>query len=80
VPVAVNGQTADRPWLYGAAGMTPQDLFRLHFFFSALSAGVSRKWASMQLAAWSDRGIPDQGRGNLVVRDRQALPHVIANG
>jgi CRP/FNR family transcriptional regulator, cyclic AMP receptor protein len=38
VPAAVNGQTAGRPWLYGAAGMTRQDLLRLHFFFSALSA------------------------------------------
>jgi hypothetical protein len=42
--------------------------------------GVSRERVSMQLAAWSDRGILDQGRGRLVVRDRQALQHVIANG
>jgi CRP/FNR family transcriptional regulator, cyclic AMP receptor protein len=42
--------------------------------------GVSRERVSMQLAMWSDKGILDQGRGHLVVRDRQALRHVIANG
>lgn len=46
----------------------------------AAMLGVSRERVSMQLAAWSDRGILDQGRGCLVVRDRQALQHVIANG
>jgi CRP/FNR family cyclic AMP-dependent transcriptional regulator len=46
----------------------------------AAMLGVSRERVSMQLAAWSDRGILDQGRGHLVVRDRQALRHVIANG
>ena len=46
----------------------------------AAMLGVSRERVSMQLAAWSDRGILDQGRGRLVVRDRQALQHVIANG
>jgi CRP-like cAMP-binding protein len=42
--------------------------------------GVSRVRVSMQLAAWSDKGILDQGRGHLVVRDRQALQNVIADG
>jgi CRP/FNR family cyclic AMP-dependent transcriptional regulator len=46
----------------------------------AAMLGVSRERVSMQLAAWSDRGILDQGRGHLVVRDRRALQHVIANG
>jgi CRP/FNR family cyclic AMP-dependent transcriptional regulator len=46
----------------------------------AAMLGVSRERVSMQLAAWSDKGILDQGRGQLVVRDRQALHHVIANG
>lgn len=46
----------------------------------AAMLGVSRERVSMQLAAWSDRGILDQGRGRLVVRDRQALQHVIADG
>jgi CRP/FNR family cyclic AMP-dependent transcriptional regulator len=42
--------------------------------------GVSRERVSMQLAVWSDKGILDQGRGHLVVVDRQALQNVIANG
>ncbi len=42
--------------------------------------GVSRERVSMQLAAWSDKGILDQGHGYLVVRNRQALQNVIANG
>jgi CRP/FNR family cyclic AMP-dependent transcriptional regulator len=46
----------------------------------AAMLGVSRERVSMQLAAWSDKGILDQGRGHLVVRDRQALQHVIARG
>ena len=46
----------------------------------AAMLGVSRERVSMQLAVWSDKGILDQGRGQLVVRDRQALRHVIANG
>ena len=54
----------------------------LHISHAELAAmlGVSRVRVSVQLAAWSDRGILDQGRGHLVVRDRQALRHVIANG
>ena len=54
----------------------------LHISHAELAAmlGVSRERVSMQLAAWSDKGILDQGRGHLVVRDRQALRHVIANG
>ncbi len=46
----------------------------------ATMLGVSRERVSLQLAAWSDRGILDQGRGRLVVRNRQALQHVIAHG
>jgi CRP/FNR family transcriptional regulator, cyclic AMP receptor protein len=46
----------------------------------AARLGVSRVRVSMQLAAWSDKGILDQGRGQLVLRNRQALQHVIANG
>jgi CRP/FNR family transcriptional regulator len=46
----------------------------------AAMLGVSRVRVSMQLAAWSDKGILDQGRGQLVLRNRQALRHVIANG
>ncbi|MBI2738893.1 MAG: Crp/Fnr family transcriptional regulator [Rhodospirillales bacterium] len=39
----------------------------------AAMLGVSRERVSKQLAAWSERGILDQGRGRLVVRDRRAL-------
>jgi hypothetical protein len=35
--------------------------------------GVSRERVSKQLATWSDKGILDQGRGHLVVRDWHAL-------
>ncbi|WP_395715170.1 Crp/Fnr family transcriptional regulator [Reyranella sp.] len=42
--------------------------------------GVSRERVSRQLAAWSERGILDQGHGFLVVRNRQALESVIASG
>jgi CRP-like cAMP-binding protein len=54
----------------------------LHISHAELAAmlGVSRERVSMQLATWSDKGILDQRRGHLVVRDRQALQHVIANG
>ena len=52
----------------------------LHVSHAELAAmlGVSRERVSMQLAMWSDKGILDQGRGHLVVRDRRALQHVIA--
>ncbi len=46
----------------------------------AAMLGVSRERVSMQLAVWSDRGILDQRRGQLVVRNRRALQHVIAHG
>ena len=46
----------------------------------AAMLGVSRVRVSMQLAAWCDKGILDQGRGQLVLRNRRALQHVIANG
>jgi CRP/FNR family cyclic AMP-dependent transcriptional regulator len=46
----------------------------------AAMLGVSRERVSMQLAAWSDRGILDQRRGQVVIRDRLALQHVIAHG
>jgi len=37
VLAAPNGQTTRRLWPYGAAEMTPQDLLRLHPFFTGLS-------------------------------------------
>jgi CRP-like cAMP-binding protein len=41
--------------------------------------GVSRERVSRQLAAWRDKGILDQGRGRLFVRDRRALESLIAS-
>jgi CRP-like cAMP-binding protein len=61
-------------------GSSPQAAVRISHAELAAMLGVSRERVSMQLAAWGDRGILDQGRGHLVVRDRQALQHVIANG
>src|ERR687892_487272 len=61
----------------GSAG---EPALRISHAELAAMLGVSRERVSMQLAAWGDRGILDQGRGQLVVRDRQALQHVIANG
>jgi CRP-like cAMP-binding protein len=40
--------------------------------------GVSRERVSRELAAWGGKGILEQGRGRLIVRDRGALEHVIA--
>ena len=61
-------------------GSPQEPALRISHAELAAMLGVSRERVSMQLAAWSDRGILDQGRGRLVVRDRQALQHVIANG
>jgi CRP/FNR family transcriptional regulator, cyclic AMP receptor protein len=61
-------------------GSSREAALRISHAELAAMLGVSRERVSMQLAAWSDKGILDQGRGHLVVRDRQALRHVIANG
>jgi CRP/FNR family cyclic AMP-dependent transcriptional regulator len=61
-------------------GSPQEPALRISHAELAAMLGVSRERVSMQLAVWSDRGILDQGRGRLVVRDRQALQHVIANG
>ena len=39
--------------------------------------GVSREYVSRQLAAWSEAGIIDQGRGRLVVRKRHLLERIV---
>jgi CRP-like cAMP-binding protein len=51
----------------------------LHVSHAELASmlGVSREQVSRQLSTWSDRGILDQGRGRLVIRDRAALAQVI---
>jgi CRP-like cAMP-binding protein len=61
-------------------GSPQEPALRISHAELAAMLGVSRERVSMQLAAWSDKGILDQGRGHLVVRDQQALRHVIANG
>jgi len=61
-------------------GSSPPAAVRVSHAELAGMLGASRERVSTQLATWSDRGILDQGRGHLVVRDRQALEHVIANG
>jgi CRP-like cAMP-binding protein len=61
-------------------GSSREAALRISHAELAAMLGVPRERVSMQLAAWSDRGILDQGRGHLVVRDRRALQHVIANG
>lgn len=63
-----------------AEGDGPAPALRISHAELAGMLGVSRERVSKQLAAWSDRGILDQGRGRLVVRDRQALQHVVAHG
>ena len=40
--------------------------------------GVSREQVSRQLSAWSTKGILDQGRSRLVVRDLRALEQLVA--
>lgn len=61
-------------------GASRQAALRISHAELAGMLGVSRERVSLQLAAWSDKGILDQRRGHLVVRDRQALQHVIAHG
>jgi CRP-like cAMP-binding protein len=61
-------------------GSSPPAAVRVSHAELAGMLGASRERVSMQLATWSDRGILDQGRGHLVVLDRQALENVIANG
>ena len=39
--------------------------------------GVSRERVTRQLSLWSSKGILDQGRGRIIVRDRGALEHVL---
>lgn len=61
-------------------GSSRETALRISHAELAAMLGVSRERVSLQLAAWSDKGILGQGRGHLVVRDRQALRDVVANG
>jgi CRP/FNR family cyclic AMP-dependent transcriptional regulator len=61
-------------------GSSPETALRISHAELAAMLGVSRERVSLQLAAWGDKGILGQGRGHLVVRDRQALQKLVANG
>jgi CRP/FNR family cyclic AMP-dependent transcriptional regulator len=56
----------------------PQADLRISHAELASMLGVSREQVSRQLSVWSEKGILDQGRGRLAVRDRAALTQVIA--
>lgn len=59
--------------LASGGGASRAALLRISHAELAAMLGVSRERVSKQLAAWSDKGILDQGRGHLVVRDWHAL-------
>ena len=59
-------------------GVPAETALRVSHAELASMLGVSREQVSRQLSIWSDRGILDQRRGLLVVRDRAALEQVIA--
>jgi CRP/FNR family transcriptional regulator, cyclic AMP receptor protein len=55
---------------------------RLHISHAELASmlGASRERVTRLLAAWGDKGILDQGRGRLVVRDPRALEQLVDDG
>jgi CRP/FNR family transcriptional regulator, cyclic AMP receptor protein len=61
-------------------GAPPPAAVRISHAELASMLGVSRERVTRQLSAWSSKGILDQGRGRIVVRDRGALEHVLARG
>jgi CRP/FNR family transcriptional regulator, cyclic AMP receptor protein len=64
-------------FMLGEAGPAPLRISQAEL---ASMLGVSRERVNRQLVAWANSGILDQRRGRVVVRDRRALEHVIANG
>lgn len=60
------------------SGDGPAETLRISHAELAAMLGVSRELVSRQLAAWSHKGILDQGRGRLVVRNRRALEQIVA--
>ena len=60
------------------SGARPDSGLRISHAELASMLGVSRERVSRQLAAWSDKGILEQGRGRLAVRDPLALENLIA--
>lgn len=61
-------------------GVPPPASLRVSHAELASMMGVSRERVTRQLSAWSSKGILDQGRGRIVVRDRGALEDVVASG
>lgn len=61
-------------------GAPPPAALRISHAELASMLGVSRERVTRQLSAWGNKGILDQGRGRIVVRDRDALEHVVAHG
>jgi CRP-like cAMP-binding protein len=66
--------------MLGEAGPAPHRALRVSQAELASMLGVSRERVNRQLVAWANSGILDQSRGRMVVLDRRALEHVIANG
>jgi CRP/FNR family cyclic AMP-dependent transcriptional regulator len=65
--------------LLNGNGQSPQPGLRVSHAELASMLGVSRERVSRQLATWGDKGILDQGRGRLVVRDLSALERFIGD-
>jgi CRP/FNR family transcriptional regulator, cyclic AMP receptor protein len=66
--------------MLGEAGPAPHAALRISQAELASMLGVSRERVNRQLVAWANSGILDQSRGRMVIHDRRALEHVIANG
>jgi CRP/FNR family cyclic AMP-dependent transcriptional regulator len=67
-------------FMLGEAVPAPHTALRISQAELASMLGVSRERVNRQLVAWANSGILDQRRGRVVVLDRRALEHVIANG
>jgi CRP-like cAMP-binding protein len=65
--------------LIGGQDRTATATIRISQDELAAMLGVSRERVNRQLAAWSDLGILEQGRGRVVIRDGGALERM-ANG
>jgi|APThiThiocy_cv2_1041547.scaffolds.fasta_scaffold18560_2 CRP-like cAMP-binding protein len=66
--------------MLGAGHPAPQGALRVSQSELASMLGVSRERVNRQLGAWASSGILEQRRGGMVIRDRNALEHVVANG
>jgi CRP-like cAMP-binding protein len=61
-------------------GASPGTGLRVSHAELASMLGASRERVSRLLAAWGDKGILEQGRGRLVVRDPRALAQLVGDG